>query len=1229
MMLHEAVMLEIYRQALNASELASPRCQSRESNASASGNNEARCPSNESHYSANDTHTSGQTPTPTTPPVALPLPATLPPAAAAALLPPQSAAMAAYFNAAAAAAAQQNHLLLTNPLAAAATLVQQASQQQSPRSPHSQQASTPTPSDVNTSTATTGDAVDASALDFSTKRGRRNSDIYGNASDDGDASGGCDMDGDGGDAEKNDNDADNTNDNETDDVNSPLDLSVNNGRKRHNDETEEPVVMPHKKLARSNDYKSMPASSTWVPPINPYLAAVAAASMSPKTPLSLDWNAKTKISPNEATKALEKMTEMTRLGSAATEPDTPTRHSANSVNSHNSSAGTPTNGRHSAWQSHWLNKGADAVKDVFKCVWCKQSFATLASLTTHMKETQHCGVNVPPPAVASAANAAHPGGNQAAPSPHHARHSTTQSGTSHSPASSVGSKSDLNMLIKETMPLPRKLVRGQDVWLGKGAEQTRQILKCMWCGQSFRSLAEMTSHMQETQHYTNIISQEQIISWKSTDDKGSRDNSSCGSSNRGCPSTNSVNTNPGSVTAPSPHSPATSGNPTVAAVLTCKVCDQAFPTLKELSSHMVKNNHYTEHMMRTNATAAPPPESAPTMIRSRSRQGKEKRKKSLPVRKLLEMERAQQDFKSSGMDQALTPLREFKATTKLQCETCGESFGLDIFVEHIRQCITLATEREMAMERSMKTRISNDDVSKTSYMQPPSMAPDYTMSSHQMPSTATRSESRKTMEGSGSPLSHTPGGDIICPLPSDSDKSSSGTSVLNALEQLIEKSFDSRPRHASGYGEGSATPLGSSILKRLGIDDNVDYTKPLMDPQTMQFLRSYSSYAPSSRDRSASESSSISERCSSRLESFTPERSFELSRQPTPRLTPEKFTPNTKESSYPVKIKSEPVDATDSEETEGNVAVSETPKTISVKKEFSMPEESEDFTKAKDLTERRSSVTPGSRSPSISERSITPKSAASVGDKKLMVGLPECSSLSALSSMFNNLSNIHSTNASTAIAEMNNNNANRTTSPAVANVKKPNANPLAALQKLCDTNDKPIASTRSSSASLMGHLTSPNSSSNSANVTGGCGNGGAAASTPSGNNSSGMLAFSWACNDAVVTADSIIKCSFCDTPFNSKGAYRHHLSKVHFVKEESDVISLKSPNSSPKSHTASPKSSINSSKSPVSQRAVPTPPSAVMSTSSTTPTINPYDESPQAKFLKYTELAKQLSSKNA
>ena len=36
----------------------------------------------------------------------------------------------------------------------------------------------------------------------------------------------------------------------------------------------------------------------------------------------------------------------------------------------------------------------------------------------------------------------------------------------------------------------------------------------MWCGESFKSLADMTVHMQETQHYTKVISQEQLSSWK-------------------------------------------------------------------------------------------------------------------------------------------------------------------------------------------------------------------------------------------------------------------------------------------------------------------------------------------------------------------------------------------------------------------------------------------------------------------------------------------------------------------------------------------------------------------------------------------------------------------------------------------------------------------------------------------------------------------------------------------
>lgn len=50
-----------------------------------------------------------------------------------------------------------------------------------------------------------------------------------------------------------------------------------------------------------------------------------------------------------------------------------------------------------------------------------------------------------------------------------------------------------------------KLVRGQDMWLNHGCEQTRQILRCMECDESFKSLPELTVHMIQTKHYANIV----------------------------------------------------------------------------------------------------------------------------------------------------------------------------------------------------------------------------------------------------------------------------------------------------------------------------------------------------------------------------------------------------------------------------------------------------------------------------------------------------------------------------------------------------------------------------------------------------------------------------------------------------------------------------------------------------------------------------------------------------
>merc|ERR1719228_1624138 len=47
-----------------------------------------------------------------------------------------------------------------------------------------------------------------------------------------------------------------------------------------------------------------------------------------------------------------------------------------------------------------------------------------------------------------------------------------------------------------------------------------------------------------------------------------------------------------------------------------------------------------------------------------------------------------------------------------------------------------------------------------------------------------------------------------------------------------------------------------------------------------------------------------------------------------------------------------------------------------------------------------------------------------------------------------------------------------------------------------------------------------------------------------------------------VSNDSVIKCPFCDSPFISKGAYRHHLSKMHFTKESS-AVPVSNPNEVP------------------------------------------------------------------
>lgn len=245
-------------------------------------------------------------------------------------------------------------------------------------------------------------------------------------------------------------------------------------------------------------------------------------------------------------------------------------------------------------------------------------------------------------------------------------------------------------------------------------------------------------------------------------------------------------------------------------------------------------------------------------------------------------------------------------------------------------------------------------------------------------------------------------------------------------------------------------------------------------------------------------------------------------------------------------------------------------------------------------------------SPASSDRSVTPR------------GTPDTkasSSLGALSSMFDSLSG----------------GGGATSGNTDSQGRKTSSHPLAALQKLCDKTE-----TRGGSGS---------SGSGSRSASGGGATIGAASSSGSGTSGPGpgptpgaILAFSWACNDAVVTADSIMKCAFCDTPFISKGAYRHHLSKMHFVKDGviPDPMTISRSAAAAAAAAAAAVAGqppaggggpSRGSTSPPSTQRNKSPPAPQANGSPSQPAASPLEESPHSKFLKYTELAKQLSSK--
>ncbi|XP_064640011.1 uncharacterized protein LOC135495388 [Lineus longissimus] len=130
---------------------------------------------------------------------------------------------------------------------------------------------------------------------------------------------------------------------------------------------------------------------------------------------------------------------------------------------------------------------------------------------------------------------------------------------------------ELSVHMQDTGHMPRntkigpsgdypKLVRGQDMWLNSGSEQTKQILRCMQCGESFKSLPELTVHMMKTQHYADIFSSAHRKLHKCTTFFEKENDTK--------------------------------------SVFKCRVCDTEYDSLDGLANHMVESKHHKKQGWR-------------------------------------------------------------------------------------------------------------------------------------------------------------------------------------------------------------------------------------------------------------------------------------------------------------------------------------------------------------------------------------------------------------------------------------------------------------------------------------------------------------------------------------------------------------------------------------------------------------------------------------------------------
>ncbi|XP_029637798.1 teashirt homolog 1-like isoform X1 [Octopus sinensis] len=237
---------------------------------------------------------------------------------------------------------------------------------------------------------------------------------------------------------------------------------------------------------------------------------------------------------------------------------------------------------------------------------------------------------------------------------------------------------DLSIHLQETHHIPPgskdaslmeypKLVRGQDMWLNQESEQTRRILRCMQCGESFKTLPELTLHMMQTQHYTKIVSS----------DHGRRSHKCSSYCDRDLEKE---------------------------CIFKCKVCQETYNDMEGLANHMIMSGHHKKQILRSY-------NSPEILLRARRKRPFSSEDKlglgaNPTVATLLEFKRKCVSHESlNSPNVKFTDIVAKDEDGYITCENCGKCIEMQVFVEHIRTCV----RQRSGVIDALKMKLNADD----------------------------------------------------------------------------------------------------------------------------------------------------------------------------------------------------------------------------------------------------------------------------------------------------------------------------------------------------------------------------------------------------------------------------------------------------------------------------------------------------------------------------------------